>query len=76
MHQVEVLMLCNNQLHVELYQLSGKVLNELEQYIVKNICEVEDMKEAHEDSLVAHLESCKEAEKNKDEAREVQIVME
>ena len=31
------------------------------------------MIEAHEDSLVAHLESCEEAEKNKDEAEKYKL---
>jgi len=52
---------------VELNQLSGKV-NQLEQYIFEKDCEGDNMIEAHEDSLVAHLESCEEEEKNKDEA--------
>ena len=45
----------------------------MQQYVVKPDSEVEDLKEAHEDSLVAHLASHEEAEKNKDEAEKYKL---
>ena len=72
MHKVVALTLDNNKLHVELNQLLGKLV-QLEQYIVEKDSEVEDLKEAHKDSLIAHLDSCEEAKNNKDGAEKYKL---